>query len=438
MIRGIEKKLFLVCIALIVISLLLSACANHKNVNGEEGTENTEPVTIQIAMASEEVFHDRFDHINESLENIEIEYIPYDSTQEGLEELFAGDVYPDIINQNFHRIGLLYDYDIVEPLEDLMDKHGVDLDHLRPSSVAFIQDLGHGEMMGIPDGASHNALYYNKEIFDLFGEPYPDPEVPMTWEETFDLAKKLTGERNGVAYLGFQFHSGGGVGGAAEYILRQYALNLTDPDTGEVLVADDPDIREYFDTMERYFSIPGVPELDREGNLFPEQRVAMATWNNIALKNMDQQLIDKVDMAPTPVRPNYPDRGPYLSTYPLVIANYSENKDEAFQVLKAYMEPEHQLPAVRSGSAVSILEDPSVMEEYASEVPAYEGKNRDAWFALEPAIFEEHFSYWNQYVSIGDALAKMRDEGMDVNTVLRELKEESEVKIEDARAAFGE
>src|SRR5699024_3750576 len=114
------------------------------------------------------------------------------------------------------------------------------------------------------------------------------------------------------------------------------------------------------------------------------------------------QLIDNVDMAPTPVRAEYPNRGPYLSTYPLVIANYSENKDEAFQVLQAFTEPENHLPVVRTGSSVSILEDPAVMSQYAAEEPTYEGKNRDAWFALEPAIFDEDFSFWNQYVSIED------------------------------------
>ncbi len=286
-----RSRVMLFLIVLFLPILLLVACSNEtdSNPSGEGDTaetevdntvgentnqeENAEPVTIQIAMASEETFHNRFDYIAEKLPNIELEYVPYNGNADQLEELFASGVYPDIINQPFFNMRVLFEYDLVEPLDDLIEKHGFDLDSLRPSSLAYVRGLGQGEIIGIPDGASHVALYYNKEIFDLFGEPYPDPNIPMTWEETFELAERLTGERNGVEYLGFQFH-GGGTSSAAVYPLRQYALNFTDPETGEVIIEDDPNIREYFDKMDRYFSIPGVAELDAEGNLFPEQRAA--------------------------------------------------------------------------------------------------------------------------------------------------------------------
>ena len=54
---------------------------------------------------------------------------------------------------------------------------------------------------GVPVGYSSCneilILYYNKNMFDAAGLPYPDPEVPYTWDEFVDVAKKLTFDENG-------------------------------------------------------------------------------------------------------------------------------------------------------------------------------------------------------------------------------------------------
>ena len=51
-----------------------------------------------------------------------------------------------------------------------------------------------GQTYMVPHNITSWALYYNKDVFDAAGVPYPDDTVPMTWEEyrETDRAKPLS------------------------------------------------------------------------------------------------------------------------------------------------------------------------------------------------------------------------------------------------------
>ena len=55
------------------------------------------------------------------------------------------------------------------------------------------------QVFGLAYGVVNIVLYYNKDLFDAAGIPYPstDPANPMTWDEFVDVAKKLTVDTNG-------------------------------------------------------------------------------------------------------------------------------------------------------------------------------------------------------------------------------------------------
>lgn len=52
-----------------------------------------------------------------------------------------------------------------------------------------------GQVWGVPHAINSVALLYNKAMFDNSGIPYP--EADWTWEEMFDIAKKLTVDNDG-------------------------------------------------------------------------------------------------------------------------------------------------------------------------------------------------------------------------------------------------
>ena len=80
----------------------------------------------------------------------------------------------------------------------------------------------------------------------------------------------------------------------------------------------------------------------------------------------------------------------------------------------------------------SVLTDPEINERYAINSPGYKGKNREAFFAHEPAMYQETISPWDQYVDIWKAIDQIATTDKDIVTILRELEEESEARIKEA------
>src|SRR5699024_696378 len=148
--------------------------------------------------------------------------------------------------------------------------------------------------------------------------------------------------------------------------------------------------------------------------------------------NLEYQ--SEMDMIAYPVWSDMPDTGPYLTTTPMIIANYTEHKEEAFEALLEYMSPDHQVEMLRPLASATVLNDLEVLEQVAADVDSYKDKNRSAFYALEPAKFEGLQSRWDKYVDFASAIRKIAEDDIDVNTALRELQEESEAKITDAQS----
>src|SRR5690606_21529535 len=80
-------------------------------------------------------------------------------------------------------------------------KHNLDLNRFEPEAIeALMAATQTNDLAGIPYTRHFYALYYNKDIFDKFGVDYP-PDG-MTWDQAYDLARKLTRMEDGIQYRG--------------------------------------------------------------------------------------------------------------------------------------------------------------------------------------------------------------------------------------------
>lgn len=442
-ILGILKKYGFVILLFTLILSLLAACSNQTgntenggetnsnndiNENGNEDLEDNSGEKVKLTIAyqwGEDAFNKRYKPIEEYLGNVEIEFVASDGTLQGFEEMFSAGIKPDIIvDQN---IFALQDLDVIYPLDELLEQSDFDigmLDQPLLDSLRAYDD--EGRIIGLPDGTSNVGLYINKDVFDLFGIDYPDPAVPMTWPEAMELARKMTAERDGVQYIG--------LAGMSSFALSQFAPNATDPDTGEVLINKNDSYKKYFDLVAEFYSIPGIKEEENLGASFGEKRAAMAIATNTALNWLAGEDPEPIDLVPFPVWPERPTIGPIAGTTPMIITNYSENKETALEVLKAYFSPDVLLSQVRSGGTVPPVADVELHKQYAVEMEIYEGKNLNAYYVLERATPEGRVSRWDAYVDLGSAEQAIK-EGKDVVTALRELEEESTGKIQEAMAS---
>ncbi|WP_281890632.1 extracellular solute-binding protein [Paenibacillus sp. YYML68] len=78
----------------------------------------------------------------------------------------------------------------IVPLDDIAKSIGVDFNKEYGPYVANASN--NGKLYTVPHNITRWALYYNKAIFDKAGVAYPDPKVPMTWDQYRETAKKLT------------------------------------------------------------------------------------------------------------------------------------------------------------------------------------------------------------------------------------------------------
>src|SRR5699024_7108457 len=131
--------------------------------------------------------------------------------------------------------------------------------------------------------------------------------------------------------------------------LEQWAVNPVDPDTGEILLLEEPAFRKFYDLMDRYYNIPGLYDVETEGDWFSSGFVGMKVfWHQALLWEDFENMEDSIDIAPLPTWPELPGVHPYLTTTPMIILNDSENVEEAFQVLKEYVSKDNQLKIART------------------------------------------------------------------------------------------
>jgi ABC-type glycerol-3-phosphate transport system substrate-binding protein len=90
----------------------------------------------------------------------------------------------------------------VYELTPFLKERRIYLDLFQPDLLEEITDE-HGRIYGLPFGRGTtytHALFYNADIFDKFGVPYP--EDGMTWDEIIGLARQVTGKIDGIYYSG--------------------------------------------------------------------------------------------------------------------------------------------------------------------------------------------------------------------------------------------
>ncbi|GIO33908.1 MULTISPECIES: ABC transporter substrate-binding protein [Paenibacillus] len=399
---------------------------------------NGEPVTVKILYPwGADNFELRYRGIEKLLPNVTIELVDSQAQMDPLQELNAQKIVPDIIFANW-GLDALYELDMIEPLDDLIQKHQFDLDTLDPSLLASIRSMdrtGKGRILGFPIQYSPYGIWYNKDVFDKFGIEYPAER--LTWDEVAELAKQMTAERDGVQYRGLEMGPGL-ASGEVTVPLSQLAVNLTDPDTGEVLIDKEPAVTRYLELMKKIYSIPGIVNEDPEARKdyeFPKKNVGMiVSWIEYLRWGVgDPEVAANMEAAPLPVWGDGEESAPPAGSNLLVINKYSEHKDAAFKVLMAYLSPEHQTELAKIGDAPPLFNNKDVISHFGEDVEVFKGKNVAAFYEVPPALPPAKISSWDQYVDIGGSMLKFSRSDMDIASFLRQLKEESAVKITEAK-----
>lgn len=424
------------------VAVILIACGGDDDKGTGNGSDNgsddvvykeftNEPVTLTVATPwGEDHFMDRIgNYVEEHLDHITLEHVNWDRSSEGLEEFYAADIVPDVLlaaSDVSTLVATNTDYDH----EGIIEEYGVDISHIQDSLLNEMRSRdAEGRLIGLPQEVGAIGLIYNKTVFDLFGEPYPDPVVPMTWDEMFEVADRVSGELNGV------YHHGLDMTLMDEVPLWQLSASLVDPETREVLITSDPKFAQWMAIPERYYNRPNIESA--AWSMGGGQTAMYIGWHGFLHEHGQSdpdeavKIREAYDIAPVPVWPDQPTIATSpQGVHPWAINAHSENKEAALQFILLGTSEDYQLEMARNGTP-SILATAEAVSEFGANRPEYQGKHLEAFFTLTPAEPAQK-STWDQYVVFD--MGRYQEEDWDINEFLRITREESEIKIADAIA----
>ncbi|GBF78435.1 hypothetical protein PA598K_07079 [Paenibacillus sp. 598K] len=430
----------------LAMTLALTACGGGntsepttaKAGNAAEGdaakSEEKEPVTLTFWNYGNTITDTEFNKLiveptKAKYPHITLERIKTDENTKPEDLLSTGQL-PDIIytssGPSYYRF---LDLGVVQELDELIAKHGVDTSRIKPAIADSIRSFTpEGKLIAIPLSFNLFITYYNKEIFDKFNVPYPSDE-PQTWSEWLELGRQLTVQDNGVQYLGIDL-------GGPSSLVRSLDLPNVDPATGRSTLAD-PQWTSIFELLKQQYEIPGFIGANQEivydrDTFIQERRLAIRPSflaNMVGpLEELRQEGIElDWDIAPAP---SFGDNKVGGSIHSVILSNQSKHLDDAFLVIANILSDETQRLVSRNGRVPAIV-DPELEKEFGADIEVLKGKKIENVFKLEAKQNNPPHVLDNK---LGDVLTKTAEEialqGKDVNSALRAAEEESNRLIE--------
>ena len=203
------KKGIFIIITAALLAAVFSACASTQPATGVStagdaaaSTDTTAPeasgaqeqVTVRFALwdydlylydrAMMEAFMERYPHI--TVDVISTPNIDFDTR---INVMMAGGEHLDALYpRSVPLFGALVARGQLADIAPLIERDGIDLE---PYGAAIPAFMSHGDRIyGLPYRYDRFIMYYNKDIFDDAGIPYPSED--MTWEDYRELAMRLT------------------------------------------------------------------------------------------------------------------------------------------------------------------------------------------------------------------------------------------------------
>jgi multiple sugar transport system substrate-binding protein len=330
-------------------------------------------------------------------------------------DLIASKTEVDIIYESTSfTVSSIKKFGLQTDLQELIKLHNFKLNVFEPNALAHAMSTNsEAKLYGLPFTMNRYALYYNKNLFDRFGVAYP--RDGMTWDEVYELAKKMTRVDAGTTYYGFT--------ATPNNLLLNNQLSLSPLDLKEDKAAMNTDgWKLLFDNVRRFGEIPNnafVPTTDAvKGNvamLLDPGAISQAT------ADLDWDLVS------IPELPQKPKTGFKPASLSLFLSSISAHKDEAFKVMAYLVSDEFQTELTKQAIGTP-LANPEVRKSFGQNLPQWKGKNVNAlyYYPDAPALPARSESLTNVPVNF----SKLFTIKSDSNTILRDFDEEINKSIQ--------
>jgi multiple sugar transport system substrate-binding protein len=271
-----------------------------------------------------------------------------------LDSLVAAGEAPDLMVYSAGLLQDLTDLQLATDLEPLAKQFRMDLGQFIPATLDMVKAYAKSDkLIAIPYTLGFRAMYYNRDIFNKFGVPYP--KSGMTWDDTIDMARKLTRSDGGVQYLGLNSS-----GTPFFPISDEMGLSYINSSANKAAVNSDP-WKKAFDLAAQIYQIPGNKDALTGGQnrFLKDKNLAMFVGNNALRQMLDLNW----DVTSVPTLKEKPKLGGQAFGVTLAVSAQSKHKEAAFQVIVNTLSDEVQLLMVKDGRP-SVLKDPKYTKEF--------------------------------------------------------------------------
>jgi multiple sugar transport system substrate-binding protein len=379
---------------LLAVTIVVSACSgggtggqSTDNGSGKEAASapksaNHDPITLKLWTDAQTI--DIFKNQVSPMVTKVFPYISFEYLSGKITDLVAAGDVPDLYSSGIQGLKDMAPVNLQFDMADLIKKNNLDLSKIDPGDLNVIKNLSAnfgGQYYGVPIYSEKPALMYNRALFDKFGVAYP--KDGLTWDDAYELSKKMTRTDQGVSYRGMTMN--------LKYIFENNQLSASyfDPKQNKAAVTTDK-WKSIFTNMTRYYMPPmednsrDVINPSNERDLFMKAQTAAMYAGVTAVLEAFPKDFNSWDVVSIPTMKEAPGLSIIPNSRFYYITGASKHKDEAFDVLKYMLGEEFQMAQSKLGKA-TVLMNSDIRKAFGQDSQQWQGKHTEALFYLKSA-----------------------------------------------------
>ncbi|MDF2716598.1 MAG: family 1 extracellular solute-binding protein [Paenibacillus sp.] len=393
---------------------------------------STEPVTIKVNnwnTAFQQAEFDKYfaDPLRKKYPFLTLEYLDQQkATSNTLDNLITAGSTPDIVFTDYPNLAGLLDYDFPEDLNRYVTDFAVDLKKIDPIVVEGAKTIGSkGELFALPVYSDRMMWFYNKDLFNKFGVPYPTDD--MTWDDAIAAFKRLSRMENGVQYASFRMINLPMTG-------SQWGVPLVDSKTGKASFQTDG-WKKSLDLMQQIAAIPGNMKLTNEDFYQKETLASLMQSFNIMVNLLEgvERKGYKInwDVASLPQSKEKPGIAGANKPLYFMVSKSSKHKDQAFAAISYLMSSEEVQTALSQNGKMPVLLGDEISKQFGTKLDILKGKNVAAVYKHQMSAlpFSNRFNRL-ALVDLITAGNEVLNGTQDANTALRNAEEKANKAID--------